>query len=156
MEKLTPKYYYVIYGVALLLTLWLFVDAYWAFSSELFLTKKMALIAEKKRHYWYTSMYLFWGLLLVALLFSWAKRLQLYFVLVFLYAFGASGGYTILQQKGFLFKLTGWWNGTYTMSFFISCVVPTFIAGFIVKFAYDLLPKLKKTDTNTNADINTH
>jgi hypothetical protein len=50
MEKLTPKYYLIIYIVALLLTLWLFVDAYWAFSTDLFVTKKMALIAEKKRH----------------------------------------------------------------------------------------------------------
>ena len=149
MEKLTPKYYLIIYIVALLLTLWLFVDAYWAFSTDLFVTQKMALIAEKKRHYWYTSMYLFFGLLLVALIFSWAKRIRLYFVLVFLYAFIASGGYTILLQKGFLFKITSWWNATYTMSFFMSCVIPTVIAGFIVNLAYNLLPKLKNTAAKT-------
>ena len=149
MEKLTPKYYLIIYTVALLLTLWLFVDTYWAFSTDLFVTQKMALIAEKKRHYWYTSMYLFFGLLLVALIFSWAKRIRLYFVLVFLYAFIASGGYTILLQKGFLFKITSWWNATYTMSFFMSCVIPTVVAGFMVNAAYNLLPKLKNTAAKT-------
>lgn len=143
MERLQPKYYLIIYITACIISFYLFVDAYWAFDSKLFITQKMTLITQKKTHYWDISLYLFWLLLLIAVIFAWHRRIRLYFVLVWLFAFGTSAGYVVLLEKSFLFKkISGLWSGSFSLSF-LACIIPTAIATFVVYTTYKWLPLVR-------------